>query len=61
MFREIPDLASDFREIVRKVAENRETYIDRTYRGLMNLPRKGDKWVWNVLGFPILCTTIEQA
>lgn len=53
MFREIPELATDFREIVRTVSEDRETYIDRTYRGLMNLPRKGDEWVWNVLGFPI--------
>ena len=36
-------------EILRTVAEKRETYIDRTYRGLLNLPRKGEEWVWNVL------------
>jgi two-component system, OmpR family, response regulator len=53
MFREMPELASDWREILRTVAETRETYIDRTYRGLLNLPRKGEEWVWNVLGFPI--------
>ena len=53
MFREMPELAPDWREILRTVAETRETYIDRTYRGLLNLPRKGEEWVWNVLGFPI--------
>ena len=53
MFEEMPDLAADWREILRTVAEKRETYIDRTYRGLLNLPRKGEEWVWNVLAFPL--------
>jgi CheY-like chemotaxis protein len=53
MFEEMPDLASDWREILRTVAEARETYIDRTYRGLLNLPRKGEEWVWNVVAFPL--------
>jgi two-component system, OmpR family, response regulator len=53
MFDEMPDLAADWREILRTVAEKRETYIDRTYRGLLNLPRKGEEWVWNVLAFPL--------
>jgi two-component system, OmpR family, response regulator len=53
MFAEMPDLAADWREILRTVAEKRETYIDRTYRGLLNLPRKGEEWVWNVLAFPL--------
>jgi two-component system, OmpR family, response regulator len=53
MFEEMPDLASNWKEILRTVAEKRETYIDRTYRGLLNLPRKGDEWVWNVLAFPL--------
>jgi two-component system, OmpR family, response regulator len=53
MFAEMPDLADDWREILRTVAEKRETYIDRTYRGLLNLPRKGEEWVWNVLAFPL--------
>jgi CheY-like chemotaxis protein len=53
MFRELPDLAFDWREIIHTVATTRETYIDRTYRGLLNLPRKGEEWVWNVLAFPI--------
>src|SRR5580704_12957433 len=53
MFEEMPELAADWREILRTVAATRETYIDRTYRGLLNLPRKGEEWVWNVLAFPI--------
>ena len=53
MFQEMPDLAADWKDILRTVAEKRETYIDRTYRGLLNLPRKGEEWVWNVLAFPL--------
>jgi two-component system OmpR family response regulator len=53
MFEEMPDLAADWKDILRTVAVKRETYIDRTYRGLMNLPRKGEEWVWNVLAFPL--------
>jgi len=53
MFVEMPELTSDWRETIRTVAETRETYIDRTYRGLLNLPRKGTEWIWNVLVFPI--------
>lgn len=57
MFEELPELANDWREIFRTVAIQRETYIDRTYRGLLNLPRKGEAWVWNVLVFPITLHT----
>jgi CheY-like chemotaxis protein len=53
MFQEMPELAGDWRDILHTVARDRETYIDRTYRGLLNLPRKGEEWVWNVLAFPI--------
>ena len=59
MFDEMPDLAEDWREILQTVAETRETYIDRTFRGLLNLPRKGEEWVWNVLAFPITLHTRE--
>jgi CheY-like chemotaxis protein len=59
MFDEMPELAPDWRDILRTVAITRETYIDRTYRGLLNLPRKGDAWVWNVLAFPITLHTNE--
>jgi two-component system OmpR family response regulator len=57
MFEEMPELAVDWREILRTVAQTRETYLDRTYRGLLNLPRKGEEWVWNVLAFPITLHT----
>lgn len=57
MFDEMPDLAPDWRDILRTVAVTRETYIDRTFRGLLNLPRKGEEWVWNVLAFPITLHT----
>lgn len=60
MFYEMPELAPDWREIVATVAQTRETYIDRTYRGLMNLPRKGEEWVWNVVAFPITLHTNEN-
>src|ERR1700751_2251033 len=59
MFDEMPELASDWRDILRTGAITRETYIDRTYRGLLNLPRKGEAWVWNVLAFPITLHTNE--
>jgi two-component system OmpR family response regulator len=57
MFDEMPELAPDWRDILHTVAETRETYLDRTYRGLLNLPRKGEEWVWNVLAFPITLHT----
>jgi len=57
MFEEMPELVPDWRDILRTVAQTRETYIDRTYRGLLNLPRKGEEWVWNVLAFPITLHT----
>jgi len=53
MFVEMPELAPDWREILEEVATRRETYIDRTFRGLLNLPSRGEEWVWNVLAFPI--------
>jgi CheY-like chemotaxis protein len=53
IFVEMPDLDPSWRDILRTVAVTRETYIDRTYRGLLNLPRKGTEWIWNVLVFPI--------
>ncbi len=57
MFVEMPELAEDWQDILKTVAETRETYIDRTYRGLLNLPKKGEAWVWNVLAFPITLHT----
>jgi CheY-like chemotaxis protein len=53
MFKEMPDLAPDWKDILEEVAIRRDTYIDRTFRGLLNLPSRGEEWVWNVLVFPI--------
>jgi two-component system OmpR family response regulator len=53
MFEEFPEISDDWRDILLTVVTTRETYIDRTYRGLLNLPRKGEEWVWNLLAFPM--------
>lgn len=53
LFEALPDLAVDWREILHDVAVDRQTYIDRTNRGLLNLPRKGVDWVWSIVAFPI--------
>ena len=53
MFESFPELGEDWREIVCTVADTRETYVDRSLRGLPNLPRKNPRWVWNVLVFPL--------
>lgn len=53
MFDTFPELGDDWREIVRTVAETRETYIDRSFRGIANLPRRNPRHVWNVLAFSL--------
>ena len=53
LFDEFPEISEDWREILATVVTTRETYIDRTYRGLLNLPRRGEEWIWNVLAFPM--------
>ncbi len=54
LFTEIPSTPTDWAEILRNVAENRETHIDRTRRGLFFLtPEMGPSPSWSVLAFPI--------
>jgi two-component system, OmpR family, response regulator len=54
VFEQYPDLGEEWREIVRTVADTRETYIDRRgSRGMPHLPTKSAHWTWNVLIFPI--------
>jgi len=53
LFEEFPELGQEWREIILTVADTRETYIDRGFRGLPNLPTKNSRWTWNVLVFPI--------
>ncbi len=52
-FETFPEIGEEWREIIRTVAQTRETYIDRGFRGLPNLPTKSPRYTWNVLVFPI--------
>lgn len=53
LFQEFPEL-EEWRETIEHVADARETFVDRTFRGLPHLPkRKQDRWLWNVLMFPL--------
>lgn len=53
IFEQFPELGDNWREVIRTVADTRETYIDRGFRGLPHLPTKSSRWTWNVLVFPI--------
>ncbi len=54
LFEHFPQLGEEWREIVRTVADTRETYIDRRgFRGASHLPIESPHWSWNVLIFPI--------
>ena len=54
LFEQFPQLGDEWREIVRTVADTRETYIDRRgFRGSSHLPVESTHWSWNVLIFPI--------
>src|SRR5579883_3075885 len=54
LFEQFPQLGDEWREIIRTVADTRETYIDRRgFRGETHLPQKSPHWTWNVLIFPI--------
>jgi two-component system OmpR family response regulator len=53
-FEEMPDLMRTWRDVILTVAQTRETYIDRTYRGLQSEPRPDTPaQLWSVLAFPI--------
>jgi len=54
MFVEMPTLMRDWREVLATVSKLRETYIDRTRRGLLAIPRPEEEGsTWSVLAFPI--------
>jgi len=52
-FEEFPELGAEWKEIVRTVADTRETYVDRSFGGLPHLPKKKNRWNWNILVFPL--------
>jgi two-component system OmpR family response regulator len=54
LFVEIPSVPRDWTEILRAVADTRETYIDRTRRVLFFQPDvSGQTFTWSVLAFPM--------
>ncbi|MGI4755461.1 MAG: response regulator [Janthinobacterium lividum] len=54
-FAEMGDLMRDWREVLQTVSTTRETYIDRTRRGLLLSPRQGEAAsTWSVMAFPIM-------
>ncbi len=54
IFDHFPEMREEWSEIIRTVADTRETYIDRrNQRGMPHLPSESRYWQWNVLVFPI--------
>ena len=53
MFAELPNFMGSWREVLKNVAESRETYIDRTRKGLLSLPLQKENSVWSVVAFPL--------
>jgi two-component system OmpR family response regulator len=54
IFQEMATTLRDWRDVIQAVCLTRETYIDRTHRGLLNTPRPEEQnLTWSVLGFPI--------
>ena len=44
----------DWRDVIQAVSLTRETYIDRSHRGLLSQPRPNEQhYTWSVLAFPI--------
>jgi CheY-like chemotaxis protein len=54
LFGELHTVPTDWMDILQSVAQNRETYIDRTRRSLFLEPGPSDQiYTWSVLAFPI--------
>lgn len=53
LFATFPELRGEWQEIIQTVANTRETYLDRSFRGIPSLPTKDSRYVWNVLVFPL--------
>jgi two-component system OmpR family response regulator len=51
---EMPTRMRDWSDIIQTVSHARETYIDRSHRGLLKIPKPDEQNVtWSVLAFPI--------
>ena len=53
LFEEFPETGEEWRENIRTVADTRETFVDRSFRGFPHLPKKNARRVWNVILFPL--------
>jgi CheY-like chemotaxis protein len=54
IFDQFPEMRDEWHEIIRTVADTRETYIDRrNHLAMPHLPAESKHWQWNVLVFPI--------
>ena len=54
IFDQFPEMRDEWCEILRTVADTRETYIDRrNHQSMAHLPSESQHWQWNVLAFPI--------
>jgi two-component system OmpR family response regulator len=54
VFQEMPTLLRDWRDVIQAVCLTRETYIDRSHRGLLSASRPEEQHLtWSVLAFPI--------
>jgi two-component system, OmpR family, response regulator len=54
IFDEMRTLLRDWRDVLQFVCLTRETYIDRTQRGLLATPRPEEQHLtWSILAFPI--------
>lgn len=54
LFDHFPEMRDEWGEIIRTVADTRETYIDRrNHRAMTHLPEESQYWQWNMLVFPI--------
>jgi CheY-like chemotaxis protein len=51
---EMPTFMRDWSDVIQTVSHTRETYIDRSHRGLLNTPKPDEQNItWSVLAFPI--------
>src|SRR5262245_37797644 len=53
LFQQFPEMGEDWRENIRTVADTRETYIDRSFRGVPHLPETRSSRAWNLIMFPL--------
>jgi PAS domain-containing protein len=53
LFQQFPEMGEEWRENIRTVADTRETYIDRSFRGTPHLPSTHSRRTWNLIMFSL--------